>query len=203
VRSASASALLIACVVVATACATSPRRLPPRRTAFAQGAPPATTIVRPPDLVQPTEPPIRHERYLGWTLLVDAVSIVPLVQWMGRPDDVYLAAPALLAAPLVHLAHGQSEKAAISLLMRGAMIGGVYLAGREARTECSHSDAFLCVPIGSVLLADLAIVPVVVIDSLLLARRTVPEEGWHRLPIMPTAGVTRDGGRVFSLVGQF
>jgi hypothetical protein len=189
------SGFVSACLLVA-ACATPPQPLPPRRQAF---APQAAPVPRPPDLATPTEPPVRHERYLGLTLLADLVAIVPLVRWMGRPEDVYLAAPSLVLSPLIHAAHGETEKSMLSLAMRGAMVGLVYLAGRSARDECDDSNELVCVPAGSILLANLAIVPVVLIDSIFLARRVTTVEGWRRLPVIPAVSATADGRRMLTL----
>ena len=186
---------------VASACATSPPPMPPRRIAFTQPA--AVPTQRPPDLVRPAEPPIVHERYAGWTLAADAVSLIPLTYWMGRPEDVYFALPSLLLPPIIHLAHGESERAAISLVLRSAMLGGVYLAGRSAQTECDNSSEFVCIPFRSLFLAELAIVPVLAIDALFLARKVRRKESWKRLPLQPSIAATADGRRWLSLSGRF
>jgi hypothetical protein len=193
VRCASASLVAIALA----GCVSPPPPLPPRRTMFTQPAPP---MARPADLQTPTTA-LRHERYMVWTLLADFATLVPLVSWMGRPDDVYLAAPSLAVVPLIHVLHGEHESAGISLVMRGAMVGLVYLAGRNAREECE--DELICVPIGSVLISQAAIIPTILIDSLFLARREREVPGWRRMPIVPSVGVTRDGGGVLTLGGEF
>lgn len=190
--------IAVACALT-TACATSPRPLPPRRVMFAQ--PPAAPLLRPRDLPTPTEPPIIHERYAGWIFAADALSIVPLTLWMGRPDDVYLALPGLLLPPIIHAAHGETQTAILSLFMRAAMVGGVYLAGRSIADQCAE-DVF-CYPSGAILLAELAIIPVVTIDAVFLARRTVRDESWHGLPMQPSVGVTADGRKWLSLSGRF
>lgn len=201
-RSASAS-LALTCLAAAACSATSPRPLPPRRVAFGPG-PGVTPPIQPaPDLPLPTQPPQRTERYLVWTLTADALSIVPLTAWMLRPEDAYLAAPALLLAPLIHVVHGEGGKAAGSLLMRAAMLGGVYLAGRSAEHECDDAESFLCVPIGSIFLANLAIVPVMVIDSLLLARHVRDDPAWHHLPLVPGVAAGPGGQVSLTLGSQF
>jgi hypothetical protein len=192
--------LLAAAITVASACATPPPPLPPRRVAFAANQP--RRVAPPPDLDRAAEPPVRHERYLGWTLGADLLSLVPLTSWMFRPEDVYLALPSLVLPPAIHVAHGESRTAAISFLMRGAMIGGVYLAGRSAEEECEDSETFVCVPMGSFLLAELAIIPVVLVDAFFLARTTGEVEGWHRLPVLPSVSPTPGGG-VLSLTRRF
>ncbi len=199
-RSASVS-LALACIAAAGCSATSPRPLPPRRVAFGPG-PGVTPPIQPaPDLPLPTQPPQRTERYLVWTLTADALSIAPLTTWMFRPEDAYLAAPALLLAPLVHVAHGEGGRAVGSLLMRGAMLGGVYLAGRTAEHECDDSESLICVPIGSIFLANLAIIPVILVDSLLLARHVEDDPAWRRLPLIP--GVAAGpGGQVSLTLGN-
>jgi hypothetical protein len=194
VRSVSVS-LVVA--LSAAGCVSSPPRLPPRRTTFVQSpaAPPA------PDLTRPTEPPIVHERYGGWIFLGDLLSVVPLTVWMARPNDAYLAAPALLLAPGIHVTYGESDKGAISVILRSAMIAGVYFAGRSFRRDCAED---LCYPFGALVLAELAIIPVVTIDAIFLARRARPESAWHRLPAMQPAITTGEGGRKgLSLIGRF
>lgn len=208
VRSASARTaarlVLTACAVASGCTVTSPPPLPPRRVAFAEDPshrrPPAP---RPPDIARRAEAPLVHERYTGWILAADVASLVPLVRWMGRPEDVYLAAPSALLPPFIHVLHGEPGNAALSLGMRGAMLGAVYLAGRSAESECEDSEDFICVPTRSFLLADVAIVSVVVIDSMFLAWTTSEVDGWHRLPILPSVSATPDGRRVMSLTGRF
>jgi hypothetical protein len=195
-RSATASLLL---AVLAGCPATSPPPLPPRRVAFAQ--PPAQRSPRPPDIARAAEPPVVDERYTGWILLADFVSIVPLVRWMGRPEDVYLAAPSLILPPVIHVLHGQPQNAGLSFILRLAMVGGVYLAGRSAESECNDSDSYICVPVGSFFIADAAIVLGVTIDSIFLARRRRAVDGWDRLQVLPT--VTPDGRPALSLGGRF
>lgn len=191
-------------MVSACAPATSPPPLPPRRVAVAPGpAHVQQRAPRPPDIARATEPPVVHERYLGWILVADLASLVPLVRWMGRPEDVYLAAPAAVLSPVIHVLHGEGAKAALSLTLRGAMLGAVYLAGRSAEEECDDPDTYICVPIGSFMLANVAIVSVMLIDSLFLARRAREVDGWRRLPVLPSVSATPDGGGVMSLGGRF
>ena len=199
-RCASASALFLAAVLaVAGACspATAPRPLPPRRADFSP--PRAPRLQAPPDLARPAEPPVRHQRYFGWILAADLVAIVPLAYWIFRPEDVYLAMPSLILPPAIHVAYGQPRTAAISFLMRAAMLGGVYLAGRSAEAECDDSSSFVCVPIGSLILADVAVTSVVIVDAMVLARRTRDDEGWHRLPVVPSVSATPQGGVMLNL----
>lgn len=200
----SSAALVLAACASACAPATSPPPLPPRRVVFAQEPPGLQQRApRPPDIARPAEPPVVHERYLGWILLADLASLVPLVHWMGRPEDVYLAAPALVLPPVIHVLHGEGEKAGLSLTLRGAMLGAVYLAGRSAEEECDDPDTYICVPIGSFMLANVAIVSVLLIDSFFLARTTRELDGWRRLPVLPSVSATPDGGGVMSLGGRF
>ncbi len=184
---------------LAACTATSPPPLPPRRVAFAR--PPAQSAPRPPDIERPAAPPVVDERYTGWILLADFVSIVPLVRWMGRPEDLYLAAPSLLLGPAIHVLHGQPQSAGLSFTLRLAMLGGVYLAGRSAEAECDDSDDFICVPTGSFFIADAAIVLGVTIDSIFLARRRREVDGWGQLQVLPS--VTPDGRPALSLGGRF
>src|SRR5204862_7998721 len=107
---------------------------PPRRAHLHTPAPPpdsaAPGLARPPDLPVAAEAPDRNERYLGWTLTADALSVGPRLYWTTRPKDVYLAAPALLLVPAIHAAHGELRSAAISVAMRAGMLGLAYLANR-------------------------------------------------------------------------
>jgi hypothetical protein len=145
---------------------------------------------------------VRTERYLVFTLTADMLSVIPLSLWMARPEDLYLPLPSLLLPPLIHAAHGQGKKAAGSLFMRIAMVGGVYLAGRSAEAECAEAE-LVCLPFGSIMLANLAIVPVVVLDSLLLAQRSVEVPGWSRLPITPSISTGPNGRVSLALGTQF
>lgn len=198
VRSASASLALVACLAATACVATSPRPLPPRHLQN----PPSPGGQRPPDLRQPAEAPVEHERYLGWILAADLPSVIPLTYWAFYPEKVYYAAPSLLLPPLIHAAHGEGEKAAISLGLRALMLGGVYLAGRSIREECEDA-ALGCLPVPSLMLMNLAIVPVLLVDALFLARRERPAEGWRHLPVVPSVSATADGGRALVLSGHF
>jgi hypothetical protein len=192
-RSATASLLvLVGCT------ATSPPPLPPRRVAFAR--PPAQKAPRPPDIERPAEPPVVDERYTGWILLADLVAIAPLVRWMGRPEDIYLAAPSLILPPVIHVLHGQPQSAGLSFTLRLAMLGSLYLAGRSAESECDDSDEYICVPVGSFFIADAVLVTAITIDSIFLARRRREVDGWRRLPVLP---VGPDGRPGLSLGGRF
>jgi hypothetical protein len=218
VRSGSAdsrrAALAITCVAIAAAActATSPPPLPPRRVAFPEPAPPSsqpargeTVVTWPADLPDAAQPPSRDERYFGWTLAADAVSLVPLIAWAGHHEKVYYAAPALLLSPIIHSLHGEYRSAAISFAMRTAMLGLVYLAGLTADRECQSSrgsEDFICIPFGTLVLLDLAIVTPVVIDSAWLARTARPASEWYRLPL-PGATAGANGGRLFTLTARF
>lgn len=173
--------------------------LPPRRTQFSQ--PEARAAPPTPDLAVPTEAPVVHERYAGIVLASDLISLIPLTYWMFNQRDSYLALPALVLAPAIHVAYGSNDSAAISILMRAAMVSAVYFAGRSAREECD--DELICLPFGSILLAELAVVPVVVLDSLLLAKRSKPKDGWSRLPVQPSIMTGPEGQRGLSLMGRF
>jgi hypothetical protein len=81
------------------------------------------------------------------------------------------------------------------------MLAGVYLSGRIARDECD--DELLCFPVQSIMLMNLAIVPVILVDALFLARREHRVEAWHRLPVVPTVSTTAGGGKSLVLSGQF
>lgn len=163
----------------------------------------APPIQPPPDLQQPTQAPLRDERYLHWTLLADALSIYPLVRWgIAYQDDIYLPLPALTLSPFIHALHGEGGKAGISLVMRAAMVGGVYAAGQLAKEECSEmEDDFLCFPMGSMMLMNLSIVSVVVVDALFLAKRTVGAPEWRGLPLVPSVSAG-PGGRVSLTIGS-
>jgi hypothetical protein len=150
-------------------------------------------VQRPPDIAQPTTAPVHDERYLQWTLPVDLLAMIPLTYWMVRPRDVYLAMPSLVLPPLIHVAHDNARSAAISFVMRAAMVGAVYYAGRSAERECAN-DEFICVPLGQIMLGELAIMTPIMIDSFLLAKRTRADDGWSRLPLIPSVGPTPGGG---------
>ena len=202
-RFASASVVLV--IVAASACApraTSPRPLPPPR-AVAYEQPATPPVQRPADLPVPATAPLVDERYLHWTLPVDLLAVIPLTYFLVRPDDYYLAAPSLLLPPLIHIAHGNSESAAISFAMRVAMVGGVYLAGRHAENECNNSDSFLCFPIQSLIIAEVVMLTPIMVDSFFLARRTRSDDGWSRLPIMPTVAPVPGGGVSFGAASRF
>jgi len=195
-----------ACIVLAAACsATSPPPLPPRRTDFpaAKGSdgapsPAAGTIARAPDLPAAAEPPPRQERYLGWTLAADTVSLFYLFQ---SPLDARHAAPMLLLTPAIHAVHGELGSAGISLAMRAAMFGGLYLAGRLADEECRSSDD-ICFPLGSLLLAASLLSSVVTVDAIVLARRERPAEEWYRLPVL-SASFDTGGRKLLTLTARF
>jgi hypothetical protein len=161
-------------------------------------------VQRAPDLPYAAEPPIVHERYMHWVLVADTLAVVPLVYWMGRPKDAYLAVPSLLLPPVIHTLHGESDKALVSLIMRTAMIAGVYYAGRSFQDECSDDrDELVCIPIRSFFIANAAIIPVIMIDAVFLARATRRADGWQRLPLQPNIGVTADGRTWLSLGTTF
>ena len=200
-------AAVVACVAFATACtATSPPPLPPRRVDFPASAPPpddadeeVESFARPPELPAAAAAPIRQERYLGWTLSADVLS---LFFWLGHAGDVYGAAPMMLLTPLIHTAHGEYGSAAISLGMRLALWGGLYFADRVARQECDAQSGDFCFPVGTFLLIDLAVSGVVAVDAVLLARQNKPAPEWSRLPLLGAA-VDRDGRRLLTLTGRF
>src|SRR5262245_18700267 len=207
------AAIAAACLAIAAAActATSPPPLPPRRVAFPAQAPasspPAageTVVTWPRDLPAAAEAPSRDERYFGWTLAADLVSIVPLIAWAQDPEKVYYAAPSLLLVPAIHALHGEYNSTAISLGMRTAMLGLVYLTTFTADRECQsrRSGDYVCIPFGTLILLDLAIVTPVVLDSTWLARRARPAPEWYRLPL-PGATVGANGGRFFTLTARF
>ncbi|HEY7376995.1 MAG TPA: hypothetical protein VIF57_32850, partial [Polyangia bacterium] len=141
--------------------------------------------------------------YVGWTLTADLVSLFPLAGWLGRPKDMYLAAPALLLVPAIHAAHGEVRSAGISLAMRAAMLGVVYLMARSAEDECaSSSSSYVCVPIGQFLVGYLAVTTTMILDSAFLARTQRPAAGWDRLPVLG-ASAGADGRRLLTLSARF
>jgi hypothetical protein len=86
-RSAARAGLLIA--IAAAACtATSPPPLPPRRVDVPPPAQApeigAAAVAMPVDLPAPAEAPLRDERYMGYTLVADAVSLVLLARWADQ-----------------------------------------------------------------------------------------------------------------------
>ena len=145
------------------------------------------------------EAPIRQERYLGWTLTADIAS---LYYRLTDPDDIYHAAPMLLLTPLIHSAHGEFRSAAISLGMRLAMYATLYYADRLADRECGSTREDFCFPVGTFVLVVGAISSVIVVDSVILARRDVPAEEWQRLPMLG-AVADADGRRMLTLSGRF
>jgi len=200
-------AAVVACVAFAASCtATSPPPLPARRVDFPASAPPPAdaaeeveSLAPPPDLPAASAAPTRQERYLGWTLSADVLS---LFFWLGRPDEVYGAAPMMLLTPLIHTAHGEYGSAGISLGMRLALWGGLYVADRLARRECEAQSGDFCFPLGTFLLIDLAVSGVVVVDAVILARQTKPAPEWSRLPMLGAA-VDPQGRRLLTLTGRF
>jgi hypothetical protein len=205
-RAAAAAALCAALGAVACS-ATSPPPFPPRRVDFPEQAPrPAdeaaeAALARPADLPDAAQPPVRDDRYIGWTLAADVVSLVPLVVWMFEPERLYLAAPALVLCPTIHAAHGEMRSAGISLAMRATMLGGAYLVGRWSENECDRSTNYFCAP-ATLALADLAIVPVILIDSAFLARTTRPAPEWFQLPLL-SAALDGGGRRLVTLTARF
>jgi hypothetical protein len=197
-----------AAIAVGACSATSPPPLPPRRVDFPERVPPSVADgadvvpIRPRDLPHAAEAPVRDERYLGWTLLADAASLVPLAYWIGEPNKVYFAAPALLLCPAIHAAHGELRKAAISLAMRMAMLGVLHLAERAAETQCQRSSDFVCLPIGEFILAETAVVLTITVDSFILARTQRPASEWYQLPVL-TAALGPDGRRLLTLTARF
>jgi hypothetical protein len=151
----------------------------------------------------PAEPPIVHERYLHWTLAADAVSLIPLTYWLRDTSDVHYALPSLLLPPIIHGLHGETTSAVTSLVMRTAMLGALYLGRQTVEAECEAQDELICVPVGSIMLMSAAVTIVVTVDSLFLARRTRPAEGWFGLPVKPSVGVAADGRKWLSLGGSF
>jgi hypothetical protein len=82
------------------------------------------------------------------------------------------------------------------------MVGLVYVAGQSTQSECAGQ--WICVPVGQILLANLAMVPVIVIDAVFLARTTRREEAWKRLPpVQPSIARTPDGKTWLGLSGRF
>jgi hypothetical protein len=201
-------AAVAACLAMTAACtATSPPPLPARRVDFPAPAPApddagteVETVARPPDLPAAAEPPIRPERYWGWTMTADIAS---LIYWFTDPTDIYHVAPMLLLTPLIHTAHGEYRSAAISLGMRLVMYGTLYYADRLADRECEGtSRGYFCFPLGTFLLVDFVVSSVVVIDAVILARRDVPAQEWHRLPLLG-AVADAEGRRMLTLSGRF
>jgi hypothetical protein len=199
-RPAVAAAALVA---IAACTATSPPPLPPRRLDFSAPAqPPGALVSRPLDLPAAAQAPARDESYVGWTLTADVASLFPLAGWLGRPKDVYLAAPALLLVPVIHAAHGEVRSAGISLAMRAAMLGVVYLMARSAEDECASSSSYVCVPIGQFLVGYLAVTTTMTLDSAFLARTQRPASDWDRLPVV-SASAGPDGRRLLTLSARF
>jgi len=151
----------------------------------------------------PAEAPLVNDRYTAWMIGADLVSIFPLTEWVIDPDKFYFAAPSLLLGPMIHAAHGELPKAAGSLAMRGAMLGVMYLARESADAECAGSESWICVPIGSILLMTVAYVSVTTIDAAFLAKRARRADGWDRLPVKPSFGMSADGRTWLSLGGSF
>jgi hypothetical protein len=173
--------------------ATDPPAFAPRSPAPAAEAPP-----RPPDLAAPAAPPTVDDRYFLSMFATDLVALVPVTYWMSHPDASWAALPSLVLPPLVHVAHGEPRTAGISFAMRAAMVGVVYIAGQDAKSECASSDQLFCVPLGPLLIANTAIVLTVVTDAILLARTSRPDSRWHDLRVLPTVG---PGG--VGVIGRF
>ena len=56
---------------------------------------------------------------------------------------------------------------------------------------------------GSFLVAEAVIVPVIVLDAVFLAKTKRTEEGWFGLPVKPSIARTSDGRTWLTLGGQF
>lgn len=151
----------------------------------------------------PTDAPLVTDHYGWWIIGADLVSLYPLTQWMVDADKFYFAMPTLFLGPIVHAAHGEIPTAAGSLLMRGAALGVTYLAFESAKSECANTDEFVCVPVGSIMLATLAYVSATAIDATFLAKRTRRAEGWDRLPVQPSFGMAADGRKWLTFGGTF
>lgn len=189
-RFVSASLLLAGCMTV-----TSPPPMPPRRLVTTPGP---STIPRAQDTTAPAEPPVRHERYFHWTLLADFASTVPLAYAVAYPSRYYYAAPALILTPFIHALHGEEDSGALSLVMRGAAIGGAYLISEQA--DCSGDEACRIL-VGSTMLTAL-FTTVVIVDTIFLARRAVRDDGWYSLPVIPSVAPA-PGGATLGLSGRF
>jgi hypothetical protein len=159
----------------------------------------ATAPARPRALPIAAEAPTRSDRYAGWTLAADAIS---LVVWMANPPDIYYATPMLVLTPAIHAAHGELGSASLSLAMRLAMFGGVYGAAHLAREECRGDDGFICMPFGSIMLISAIVSSVVVVDATILARRERPARGWDAMPLL-SAAVDGAGRGWLTLTGRF
>ena len=198
------AATFVVVVVAAAACtATSPPPLPPRRVDFPPPA--AAEAPRPTELASAAEAPTRNETYWLWSLAANAVSVVPLVYWLERPEDIKLTAPALLLPPAVHAVHGEGRTAAVSLAMHAAMIGAVYLVGRgAANDDCESTGIASCLPWKWLFLTELAVIPVIVVDTVFMAQRARPASEWNRLPLLgATVSAGGGGGGMLTMSGRF
>lgn len=194
-------------VMAAAACtATSPPQLPPRRVDFPPPAAASEVALRPTELAIAAEAPTRHETYWLWSLAANTVAVVPLFYWLERPEDIKLTAPALLLPPAVHAVHGEGRTAAVSLAMHAAMIGAVYLVGRGAENDdgCGSTRIASCLPWKWLFLTELAVIPVVVVDTVFMAQRARPASEWNRLPLLgATVSAGGGGGGMLTMSGRF
>jgi hypothetical protein len=132
-----------------------------------------------PPLPAPPPPP-REASYRGEVATADLVSL-------GTVAPV-----ALIAAPIVHLAHGHPGRAAASLALRATcVLGGIYLGSRYDHTDDD-------VPIGAMLGALAGIATASALDITVLAG---PAEA-PRAVFAPSIVPARDG-MTFGLAGAF
>ena len=147
-------------------------------------------------------------RWYGWqTLLADAVpafglTILASQRNTDSKDTVldFCAVTYVVGAPIVHLAHGQGGKAALSLLIRAA--GPLLIVGGTANSSSSNNGA----GIGLAVVGALSIPAVIAVDSAVIAREDVTQS--DRSSAFRDVGLAPlfdrgHGAAGMSLVGRF
>jgi hypothetical protein len=151
------------------------------------------------------------ESYAHWVVVSDLSSVVLGVGALSGAGELGYASAAayLLGGPTVHAAHGEGGKAALSFLLRlGVPSTSMLVVDVLSRSShCPADDAdendIHCKPIvDRILLAGaIGIVVAMVIDPVLLARRSVPRK--HAFTIEPNVAWTKTHGWSLGVQGSF
>lgn len=150
----------------------------------------------------------------GWqVLLADAESIGLLALSFTQDSNPGVqatlmgsaAAGYVLGAPAVHWIQGEKSMAGVSLLLRlGLPAAGGFFGGTGSR-DCSQTNEQrefrFCVSLGRGFWAIAGMAVAMTLDSVVLARETVPVKPVH-LPVAPVVGFGQDGG-FLGISGRF
>ena len=134
-------------------------------------------------------------------LIVAGIGLTGLVVMGGSDAGVLLVVPAgivyLVGAPFLHLSEGNPGGSLGSLLLRaGLPIGGFLIPMASASNWWEGVLAG-----GAGALAGLIAAPI--IDSLFLAKKTVPRSRKNFMSVTPTFSITREGSLTWGLAGRF